>query len=247
MKDLHSHILYDIDDGARSLEESLEILKKAFNNGVTDIVLTPHYIKDSMYDVNNQEKIKKLKKLQEELKRNKIDINLYLGNEVYVDDEIVELIENDYIKTINDSRYVLIELPLNSKYSMLEEVLFKLKKKNLVPIIAHPERYICYYNDYDFFDNLIKSGCLFQCNIGSLYGYYGTKSKRMLKGFLKRRMVHFFGSDIHHAASDIYEKDIRKTLFKILKDEEKVDRLLNKNIELVLKNKELIINYQEVR
>ena len=239
MKDLHSHILYDIDDGSRNLDDSLKIIKKAFDNGVRDIILTPHYIKDSLYNANNKEKMKKLKKLKKELRENKIDINLYLGNEVYIDEDIVELVEKCEISTINNSRYILIEFPLNSKFLMLEEVLFKLKKNNLVPIIAHPERYRCYYNDYDFFDNLIKSGCLFQCNIGSLYGDYGLKSKKMIRGFLKRNMVHFLGSDIHHVESRVYERDVYKTLFKILKDEERIFKILEENVSKVLKNQEV--------
>lgn len=238
MKDLHSHILYGIDDGSKNLEESLTILKKASQAGVTDIVLTPHYIKASIYNSNNKEKNKLLKKLQQELKKNKININLYLGNEVYIDEDIISLLKTD-ISTINKSKYILIELPLNSKSLILDEVLYELTKENLIPIIAHPERYLYYYKDYDFFDNLQKKGCLFQANIGSLYGYYGRKTKKMLKGLLKRNMIHFFGSDIHHGSSNIYEKNIQKDLLKIVKDKKKVEELLESNTDKVLNNKNI--------
>lgn len=238
MKDLHSHILYDIDDGSRNLKESLEILKKASINGITDIILTPHYIKDSKYNANNKEKEKKLKNLQEELKKNNIKINLYLGNEVYIDEDINNLLKKD-ISTINNSKYILIELPLNSKCLILDEVLYGLVKENLIPIIAHPERYKAYYKNYDFFDNLIKKGCLFQSNIGSLYGDYGRKSKKMLKELLKRNMIHFMGSDIHNQNSKIYEKNIEKDLLKIVKDKNKVDDLLINNTDKVINNKDI--------
>jgi len=239
MIDLHSHIMYGVDDGVRTIEGSLILLRKASLNGITDIVLTPHYIKDTDYDIDNLEKKRRLEILKEELRKTKIDINLYLGNEVYIDDDITSLIENGNIATINNSRYVLMELPLNQEFPFLEEVLNKLKKRNLRPIIAHPERYVIYYNDYDFFDNLIKSGCLFQCNIGSLYGDYGRNSKKMLIGLLKRDMVHFFGSDVHHASSNIYERDIEKDLYKVVKDFDKVDKLLKGNALKVLKNQEV--------
>lgn len=238
MKDLHSHILYDIDDGSRNLKESLEILKKASINGITDIILTPHYIKDSKYNANNKEKEKKLKNLQEELKKNNIKINLYLGNEVYIDEDINNLLKKD-ISTINNSKYILIELPLNSKCLILDEVLYGLVKENLIPIIAHPERYKAYYKNYDFFDNLIKKGCLFQSNIGSLYGDYGRKSKKMFKELLKRNMIHFIGSDIHNQNSKIYEKNIEKDLLKIVKDKNKVDDLLINNTDKVINNKDI--------
>lgn len=243
MKDLHSHIIYDIDDGSKNLNESLEILKQASLNGVTDIVLTPHYIKDSKYNANNLEKNKKLNILQEELKKNNININLYLGNEVYIDEDIKHLLKKD-ISTINNSRYILIELPLNSKSLILDEVLYGLVKEKLIPIIAHPERYKAYYKNYDFFDNLIKKGCLFQANIGSLYGDYGRKSKKMLKQLLKRNMIHFMGSDIHSSNSNIYKKNIEKDLLKIVKDKDIVEDILTNNTDKVINNKDIIRSEQ---
>lgn len=236
MKDLHSHILYGIDDGAKTIEESLRILESAYKNGVTDIVLTPHYIKNTKYNKNNHDKQILLNNLKKELSKRNIFINLYLGNEIYIDESIVELLEEDEITTINNSKYILIELPLNNEFFMLNQVLSILKKTNLIPIIAHPERYMNYYKNYEFFHALIKKGCLFQANIGSLYGKYGKKSKKMLKGMLKRNMIHFLGSDVHSYNSDIYSKNIEKDLLKIVKKQEIVDNLLNLNIEKVLKN-----------
>lgn len=239
MKDIHTHILDNLDDGAKTLNESLEILEKAYQNGFKDIILTPHYIKNSIYSANNQEKLRKLEILQKELQKRNILINLYLGNEVYIDEDIIELFENLEISTLNNSKYILIELPLNNKTLILDEVLYKLKKANLVPIIAHPERYLNYYKDYDFFASLIKKGCLLQGNIKSLYGKYGRKSKKMFKELLKRNMFHFLGSDIHHEQDDIYLKNMRKDVLKIVKNQDIVDNLFEKNIDKVLKNQEI--------
>lgn len=232
MKDIHSHILYGIDDGAKSLEESVEILRMANRCGVTDIILTPHYIRNSIYSANITLKKKILNEIKRELKKENIDINLYLGNEVYIDSGIFSKLRS--ISCLNNSRYILIELPLNNKCLVLEEVLYKLKERNLIPIIAHPERYTAYYKDYSFFANLIKDGCLLQGNIGSLYGDYGNISKRMIKGLLKRGMIHFMASDIHHSSSNIYQKDIEKRLFKIVKSREIVDNLLVNNASKVI-------------
>ena len=234
MKDLHTHILYDIDDGSKSLEESLKILINASLNGITDIVLTPHYIKDTKYNANNRKKKKLFKELQKWVEVSNININLYLGNEVYITEDITNL--DNEILTINNSRYILIELPLNTKYPLIEEVLYKLKKKGLIPIIAHPERYTAYDKEDNFFNNLISMGCLLQGNIGSIYGDYGRKSKNMIMYMLKNDMIHFLASDIHSANNKIYSKNIEKDLLKIVKDKEKVDKLLKTNIERVLKN-----------
>ena len=238
MKDLHTHILYGIDDGAKTLAESLEILKKASINGVTDIILTPHYIKNSIYNANNKEKDNLLTNLKKELIKNKININLYLGNEVYLDEDIPNLLNKD-IKTINDSRYILIELPITNKSPILNEVLYNIKQANLIPIIAHPERYLRYYKDYNFYNELINQGCLLQANIGSLYGIYGRRSKKMFKELLKRKMIHFIASDIHHANNNLYDKNMKKDLIKIVKDDKIVEDLLINNISRVLKDEQI--------
>ena len=233
MIDTHSHILYGIDDGAKTIEESLNILKKASINGIKDIVLTPHYIPNSKYNCSNQDKQKILNNLKEELRKNNIDINLYLGNEVYLDLDISNLLNTD-ISTINGSKYMLMELPMNRKADILDDVLYDLNELNITPIIAHPERYTAYYKDYKFFQDLIDRGCLLQGNIGSIYNNYGLKAKRMLKGLLKKRMISIIGSDIHHESSDIYEKDIYKDLLKITKDKSYTEDILINNARIIL-------------
>lgn len=238
MKDLHTHILYDIDDGSNSLEESLEILKQASLNGVTDIVLTPHYVKGSKYSADNAQKKKLFNELKKWVDISSININIYLGNEVYITEDSLSLSKE--ISTINNSRYILIELPLNTKYNLIFESLNKLKKKNLIPIIAHPERYMAYYEDYDFFNNLRKIGCLLQGNIGSIYGNYGKKSKKMIIYMLENNMLDFLASDIHHSNNIIYDKDIKRDIFKIVKDKEVVEKLLNTNAEKVLNDIDIV-------
>lgn len=234
MKDIHTHILHGIDDGATSLEESIKLLKEASKNNITDIVLTPHYIKNSKYNANNIQKKQLLIELKQEAKKQNININLYLGNEVYIDENLISLYKE--ISTINNSRYILIELSLNSKYCFIEKVIDELISNNLIPIIAHPERYTMYYKDYHFFETLIKKGCLFQGNMGSLYGIYGHKSKKMLKEMLKKNLIHFIASDIHKPNSKIYKKSITKKLLKIIKDQNKVNDLIINNPTKVINN-----------
>ena len=233
MIDIHTHILPGIDDGAKTIEESLNILKKAHDYNITDIVLTPHFIINSKYNTNNKDKYKLLNILKEELVSNNININLYLGNEVYIDMGISNLLNTD-ISTINGSRYILLELPMNRKSTIIDDVLYELSKKDIIPIIAHPERYTAYYKDYEFFQDLIDKGCLLQGNIGSLYNKYGLKAKRMIKGLLKKRMISFMGSDIHHDSSDLYSKNINKDLYKLLKDKDYIDNILENNARVII-------------
>ena len=238
MIDLHSHILYGIDDGSKSLEESLEILRGAYDNGITDIVVTPHYIKDSKYRANNKEKKLLLDSLERELKKEGISIHLYLGNEVFIDEGLPKLIGSD-ISTINGSRYLLIEFPMGGKSLVLDEVLDELEEAGIIPIIAHPERYLGYYKDYEFFYNLKRRGCYLQGNVGSLFGYYGRRSKKMIKELLKRGLIDFFGSDIHHSSQDFYQYDFNYELKKIVKDDKIVKDILINNAKVVLRDRDL--------
>lgn len=238
MIDFHSHILNGIDDGSKTLEESIKILKEEVEFGVTDVVLTPHYIKDSKYNANNKKKEELFKKLKREVKKEKININLYLGNEIYIDEGIPKLLSNK-IKTINNTKYVLVELPLNHECLMLDEVLNELTCNNLKPIIAHPERYTCYQGNYAFFANLIENGCILQGNIGSLDGKYGKNAKKMLKNLLKRDMITVIGTDVHHSDSSILKINVEKCLNKIVKNKEKVANLMFNNAEKILNSEKL--------
>ena len=110
MIDTHNHILFDIDDGCRNIEESIILLKQMEELGFRKIILTPHYIKGTKYTINNLEKEYKLNLLKEKLKENKINIELYLGNEIFITDNIVELLQNGEVSSINSGRYILCSI-----------------------------------------------------------------------------------------------------------------------------------------
>ena len=141
MKDIHCHILNGIDDGSKTIEESIRIIKNAIDNGITDIVLTPHYIENSNYNCNNKNKFYLINKLKKELKKNNLYINLYLGNEIMITKNIISLLTKGEASTINNTKYVLIEFPLHNELSYIEDIIFELVRNNYIPIIAHPERY----------------------------------------------------------------------------------------------------------
>ena len=141
MKDLHSHILFGIDDGSNDISESISLLKSAEEQGITDLVLTPHYIEESKYTCNNEEKNKRFDELKQKAKENGISINLYLGNEVFMTENFLELLEKKEIQTINNTRYILFEFPMSNMLYNSKEILYNLVVSGYVPILAHPERY----------------------------------------------------------------------------------------------------------
>lgn len=220
MTDIHSHILFDVDDGARNLEESIELLKKMFEIGFKNVIITPHYIKDSEYSSKNKEKIEKINQIKDELTKQNIKINVYLGNEIFINNEIYDLIKIGDIHTLNNTRYILVELPFHNQIVNLEDIIYELKIKGLIPIIAHPERYSYFQNNYKEVDRLREEGFLFQGNYASILGYYGKDSQKLLKYMLKKHYIDYLGTDIHRTTKtyviDNFKK-IEKQITKITK------------------------------
>lgn len=198
MTDLHSHIVYDVDDGSSSIEESIELLRGLKSVGFDNVIMTPHYIEGSEYCSENEEKLEKLDILRNEVRRNNIDINLYLGNEVFINDHMVEGIENGRIYTLNNSKYLLFELPFHNRIISLSDIIYEIKIQGYIPILAHPERYIYFQDNYDLVDELKEEGLLFQANFASILGYYGKGAQKLLKYMLKNEYIDFLGTDIHH-------------------------------------------------
>ena len=222
MTDIHSHILFDVDDGSKNIEESITLLKKMKEIGFNNVILTPHYIKDTEYSAENKEKKIKFNQLKEALIENNININIYLGNEIFINKDIYELIKTAQIHTLNNTRYVLIELPFHHEIVNLEDTIYELKVKGLIPIIAHPERCTYFQDDYSKVDALKEEGVLFQANYASILGYYGKSSQKLLKYMLKNRYIDYLGTDIHRTVKtyviDNFKK-IEKQIIKITKND----------------------------
>lgn len=240
MIEIHCHLLPNVDDGVRSFEEAINTIKKMKELGYKEICITPHYIKGTSYTVNNERKLNLLKKLKNKLKEDNIDMELYLGNEIFVDENIKELIEKNEVYTINNSRYVFIELPRNDSINNIFDIIFSLKRKELTPIIAHPERYMIFKNDYDLLYDFIDRGVLFQVNFESISGKYGKDSKKLAKYILKHNLATLLGGDVHHDTS-IFFKNFNKNKKKIIKiiKEEKFNELISINPKKILNNESL--------
>ena len=240
MMDMHCHILYGIDDGCKTIKESIETIKKMKSIGFDTIVLTPHYIEDSSFKADNSLKLERLEILKEELLKNSIEINLFLGNEIFINENIDELIINKEIRSINNSRYILVELPFNNKILNLDDYIYELRLKGYKVIIAHPERYTYLQNDYKLVKKLYDSGVLFQINYGSIIGQYGIGALKLVKKLLKDDMVNFISTDIHKPDSSLFNRfdDVKRKIIKIT-GEAKFYEITCKNIINVIGNKDI--------
>ena len=230
--DIHSHIIYDIDDGCKNIEESIETIISLNKIGFDKLVLTPHYIKGSDYCENNKKKLKKLNEIKKEVKRNNIEVELYLGNEIYINYEIEKLIKDGEIYPINNTKYLLIELPLYNEINHISDYLYKLKIEGYIPVIAHPERYRYFQKENKKMDELY--------DYGSLVGLYGSKAKKLLKYALKKDMVSFMSMDIHGPKSSLINNfdKIDKKLKKLVSEDIYKDITYNNALKII-KDKEV--------
>ncbi|MBR1417213.1 MAG: hypothetical protein IJ572_05280 [Bacilli bacterium] len=213
--DCHSHILYGIDDGAKTIDASIKIIKNMINLGFKSIVLTPHY--RGNYLTNNKEKKLRLFNLNEELKNQNIDIKLYLANEVKITSNILDLIKEDEISLLGN--YLFLELPFDTKIYNLDKIIYELQSNNINIILVHPERY-SYFKKEDF-EKLIASDVLFQVNYESIIGKYGLDSKNKVKYLYKNNMVSFVASDVHSSSTIMFSKFdiIKKKIIKLVGEE----------------------------
>ena len=191
MIDFHTHILPNIDDGSRSIDETFNLIKEAKEVGFEGIVLTSHYI-ENYYETDVPERDVWVKAISENLQAKGIETNLYLANEIYISDNMMRLLEEGKASTINNSCYVLFELPLNSEPLNLYDVIYSLQENKLIPILAHPERYSYVQKEPELVYDLIEKGCLMQSNYGSIIGQYGVKAEFIVRKFFENNMIHFF-------------------------------------------------------
>ena len=234
MIDIHSHILPGIDDGSRDYEESIEMIRCLADAGVTDIIFTPHYVPDSKWTSTRYKNQRLLANVRARLEREKIKINIHLGNEIYINTKILDLLATKAISPLADSKYVLVELPMSGEWDGYEDVLLMIKQAGYKPILAHPERYHAFQKDYSLITELCNMGILMQCNLGSIIGQYGRKPRKTIKKMAKDGLIFCLGSDIHRprAAADLIKAQVKLGRYY---DEAGLKQILDKNPRKILR------------
>lgn len=244
MIDFHSHILPNIDDGSRSIEETFNLIKEAEEVGFEAIVSTSHYL-EGYYETDTPEREVWLGAIYNNLKSKNTKIKLHIGNEIYLSENIIKLLEEGKASTINNTCYVLFELPMNSEPLNLYNLVYQLIQNKLVPVLAHPERYSYMQKEPELIYDLIRKGVLMQCNYGSIIGQYGPNAQIIVKKLLENNMVHFLGSDVHRE-NTVYPliPEMLKQI-EIITGKEKLEKLTTINPKLALQNKR--IDFEEPR
>ena len=237
MIDIHSHLLYGIDDGSRSIVESAYIIKSLSEIGYTDIILTPHFINGSSYMSTRENNLDLLDRLKVELVKHQIPVNLYLGNEIYIDSDIIKLFKEGIISSLNDSKYLLIELPMSGENEIYYDVFLDLINMGYKVILAHPERYISFQKDFNKIYELKELGVLLQSNVGSVLGDYGRGAKKTIKRLLKENLITFMGTDIHHNKEEYtFIEKAKKKMGKYL-TQNQINNIFENNAKVLLNDK----------
>lgn len=198
MIDIHSHVLPGIDDGSKNITMSLDILKGLEEQGVTDLICTPHYISETSQVSPRSKNLELLEKLQKSAEKKGLKIKLYLGNEIYIDKNIPKLLRLKKISPLGKSKYLLVELPMSGEFEQYEDILLSLIQKKWKVILAHPERYHSFQKNYSKITELHNQGILLQCNLGSFIGQYGKHAKKTAQKIAKDKLIYCVGTDIHH-------------------------------------------------
>ncbi|MPM82302.1 Tyrosine-protein phosphatase YwqE [bioreactor metagenome] len=233
MIDFHSHILPGIDDGAKNMDISLNMLKLSISEGVEHICATPHFIPGE-HEINKEIYFSLLTELQSSIGEH---INIVSGLEVYIDPKVPELYKEDKIWCINNKKYMLLELPMNDFPLYTEDVFYELRLLGITPILAHPERNLEIMKDEILLKNLIDQGALAQINSGSLRGKYGERVQVCAENLVKKNLIHLVGSDGHNASS-------RKT--KIKEGFEIIERINKPLYDNILLNEKSIILGEDI-
>lgn len=197
--DMHSHLLPGIDDGLQELEQTVEFIKDLKGLGYSKLICTPHIFSD-LYPNDRETILPKLTMVRDALEKANVDIKIEAAAEYMIDHEFTELIahsKKEDLLTISKD-YILVEMSYLSPTPNFDKVIFDLRMLGLQPILAHPERYNYYHNQFSQYERFKELGCKLQVNLLSLSGIYGSQVKKMAEKLLKNQMVDFLGTDMHH-------------------------------------------------
>lgn len=209
MVDIHAHILPGVDDGPVNWEESIALLHQAKEEGIEKVIVTPH-ANHFQYYVEKEIILQQFAKLQEKTYKENIDIEIYVGQEIHLQSNIVERLENEEFLTLANSKYVLIELPSSGVPNNVGTILQQIVSLGYIPIIAHPERNRGIAERPELLERMIMNGALAQITAGSIVGHFGKNVQKLSMQLIEANLIHLYGSDVHNSKTRpfLFEKGI---------------------------------------
>jgi protein-tyrosine phosphatase len=246
MIDIHTHILPGVDDGAETIEDSIQMIRQAIDSGVEVICATPHILNG--ITPTFQEKINHtFQLLRAQVAERELKIKLTLGSEIYVRQDLDSLKGFSFFSLNQTGRYILMELPLGQLPSGVDRLIYNLQLEGITPIIAHPERSITKKSQLKDIENLVHLGALTQINAGSLLNQFGKLARKMTQLLLKQNLIHIMASDAHNSSAcsvAVLPQAFKKV--SRLVGKEKAEELVMNNPCQVLKGEKLFANDREM-
>lgn len=240
MIDIHSHIVFDVDDGPKTIEDSRALLEESYRQGVRTIISTSHRRK-GMFETPEAKIEENFKQVQELAKEIADDLTILYGAEIYYTSDILDKLEQGKIPCLADSQYALIEFSMITPYKEIHTALSNVLRLGVTPVVAHIERYHCLENDEKKVRDLINMGCYTQINSSSvlkpkLFGDTYKFMKKRAQFFLEKDLVHFVASDMHNLdPRPPYMQEAYQIISKKY-GESHAEQLFRKNQELLLRS-----------
>lgn len=240
MIDIHSHIVFDVDDGPKTIEDSRALLEESYRQGVRTIISTSHRRK-GMFEAPEAKIEENFKQVQELAKEIADDLTVLYGAEIYYTSDILDKLEQGNIPRLADSQYALIEFSMITPYKEIHTALSNVLRLGVTPVVAHIERYHCLENDEKKVRDLINMGCYTQINSSSvlkpkLFGDTYKFMKKRAQFFLEKDLVHFVASDMHNLdPRPPYMQEAYQIISKKY-GESHAEQLFRKNQELLLRS-----------
>lgn len=248
MVDIHSHILPMIDDGSGSFEETIEMLSIAEKYDVRHIVASCHGNLDS-YSYNIDQYREAFERLKSRIRQRNIHVKIYPGMEIMLSEDeekknqtpaVVDRLKANELLTINNTDYVLVEVPFNVNTRYIIEQTQKLMQAGYRVILAHPERYQVIQNHPERTHELVEAGCILQINTGSVAGVFGKGCQQVTLQLLDMEVVQIIATDAHDTNRRSHRmRDVIDVLFDRY-GEDVIHLLTSENPSRVLKGMELL-------
>lgn len=231
MIDIHSHILPNMDDGPKSVEEALLMAEDLAGIGFKTVFATPH-IYPGVFNNSRENILDGLSLFRKQIKEKKIEIDLRAGAEVFITPNLIHEVDCGLIMTMDDrKKFILIDLPFFDYPDYIDHALFSLLCRGITPIISHPERNVMMQENIDLARGLAGKGIKIQVTIASLAGLYGEKACNAAESLLKKGLVHYLATDLHKRDGSLIKEGMGR--LETLIGQDGVKRLLEENVREV--------------
>jgi hypothetical protein len=195
--DMHSHFIPGIDDGAKTMKDSVEMITAMAEFGYRKVITTPHimgdFYKNTPSIINSG-----LEQVRRAVQEAGVEIDIEAAAEYYFDYELEGKLENERLLTFGDN-YLLFEVSYMNAPDNLDGLIFRMQTGGYKPVLAHPERYPYWFRDMKNFEKLKDKGVLFQLNLNSLTGHYSPATQKIAEQMIEKGWYEFVGSDCHHS------------------------------------------------